>query len=154
MFTSYLGNLKNIPAELRPVCIARGKPRFYAGDCDLRLAPTWAMLKMDKAEYDHHFNALLAQLDPAQVYRDLGENAVLLCWEKPNESCHRRRVAEWLEGALGVVIPELGLERSACLPYDAMPFARKAERSKAPPAAKRAKGRGERGSDLFGGLTV
>ena len=36
-----------------------------------------------------------------------GEDASLLCYEKPGDFCHRRIVAEWLEKGTGVVVPEL-----------------------------------------------
>ena len=48
----------------------------------------------------------LSKLDPATVYADLGEDAVLLCWEENSGAfCHRRRVAEWLGETLGVLVP-------------------------------------------------
>jgi hypothetical protein len=132
MFTSYFGNLKNIAAELEPVSIARGNPRFYKGRREVALAPTWPMLKMDKAGYDAAYNAILAGLDPKEIFNRLGDNAVLLCWEKPNERCHRRRVAEWLEAKLGIVVPEFGLDRASCVSYDAMVSTLKAEKGKKP----------------------
>ncbi|MCL6442574.1 MAG: DUF488 domain-containing protein, partial [Alicyclobacillus sp.] len=51
-------------------------------------------------------------------YEELGENAVLLCYEKHNDWCHRRMVADWFEKELGVVVPELGFDRSETLPYE------------------------------------
>lgn len=50
---------------------------------------------------------VLDKLDAKQVYEELGENAVLLCWERPEKFCHRRMVARWLEKELGVKITEL-----------------------------------------------
>ena len=120
MFTSYFANAKTLSPELVPVSIARGSPRWFTGKKELRLAPTRAMLKMLKAEYDAAFAEILAKLDPAEIHQALGENAVLLCWEKPGDACHRRLVAEWLEKALGVEIPEYGYARSACPGYDEM----------------------------------
>jgi hypothetical protein len=35
----------------------------------------------------------------------------MLCWEAPGEFCHRRLVAEWLEGELGIQVPEWKLEQ-------------------------------------------
>lgn len=120
MFTSYFANVKKLPPDLVPVSIARGSPRGFTGRKELRLAPTWAMLKMKKPEYDAAFAAILAKLDPAELYQTLGTNAVLLCWEKPGEACHRRLVAEWLETALGIIISEHGFARTACPAYDKM----------------------------------
>jgi len=122
MFTSCFARIKQIPADLEPVCIARGKPAWYKGRVDLRLAPTWDMLKMSLEGYNEHFDAILAALDARALYDELGDRAVLLCWEAPNVCCHRRRVAEWFESELGVVVPELGLERAEVLAYAEAPL--------------------------------
>ncbi len=134
MFTSYFANVKKLPTDLVPVSIARGSPRGFTGKKELRLAPTWAMLKMTKADYDARFAEMLAQLDPAEIYQTLGENAVLLCWEKPGDACHRRLVAEWLEAAFGIQIPEYGFARIACPVYDEMIWATKCRASSTPEA--------------------
>lgn len=120
-YTSHYGNVKNIPAHLKPVGISQRVPKTYTGAVDKRLAPSWKMLKMSRADYDQHFAAILNKLDPAAVYEALGENAVLLCWETPGIWCHRRLVAEWFEAHLGVVIPELGFDRKDCPAYDVLP---------------------------------
>jgi hypothetical protein len=79
------------------------------------------MLKMSREDYDREFDLILEKLNPREVYRDLllmgGEHPILLCWERPNTWCHRRRVAEWLEDALGIVITEHGFNRADVLPY-------------------------------------
>jgi hypothetical protein len=49
----------------------------------------------------------LSILDPQKVYEDLGENAVLLCYERSGTFCHRRIVAEWIENNLGIKVPEI-----------------------------------------------
>lgn len=46
-------------------------------------------------------------LDPEKVYQALGEDSILLCWEKPGMFCHRSIVATWFEKSLGVKVPEL-----------------------------------------------
>ena len=125
MLTSDFANVQNIPDHLEPVGIARGTPRGYRGRSVKSLAPTWKMLKLPREEYDQQFDEILAQLDPVEIAEELGENAVLLCWERPHTWCHRRRVAEWLEAALGIEIPELGFERSECPPYAELPAAKK-----------------------------
>ena len=56
------------------------------------------------------YQSVLKPLDPKAVYKDLGENAILLCFETPTEFCHRFLIAGWLELNLGIKIDELGFE--------------------------------------------
>lgn len=121
MFTSYFGAVKQLPPDLVPVSIARWPPRGWKGRREIRLAPKPAMLKMLREDYDREFEAILADLNPEEIFTALGENAVLLCWEPPNVWCHRRRVAEWLEEALGIVVPEWGFPRGDSLAYRILP---------------------------------
>ena len=106
MFTSYFWrfNLKDDPCL---VSIARKTPEWFQGRRYTALAPRSNMLKMDEEEYRRKYQLILDRLNPRRVYEDLGEEAVLLCWEQPGEFCHRRLVAAWLEEALGVTVPEL-----------------------------------------------
>jgi uncharacterized protein (DUF488 family) len=64
------------------------------------------MLKMDEATYRKEYQKILDSLDPAKVGKDLGPDAIMLCWERPGEFCHRRLVAEWLSKHLGQSVPE------------------------------------------------
>ena len=56
------------------------------------------------------YQSVLKKLDPREVYSKLGENAVLVCFEKPTEFCHRFLVAGWLEYNLNIEVNELGYE--------------------------------------------
>lgn len=38
---------------------------------------------------------VLSRLNPEKVAEDLGENPILLCYEKPGEFCHRILISEW-----------------------------------------------------------
>jgi hypothetical protein len=113
LFTSCFSRLKLLPAGLVPVAISRGVPCWYRGRRELRLAPDRSMLKAPADEFDRYYDALLAQLDPREVFAALGPGAVLLCWEKPGKPCHRRSVAEWLFAHLGVVVLEWGVPSEA-----------------------------------------
>ena len=71
--------------------------------------------KYDQQAYrERYFSEILAPLDPKSTYDALcalvvPHEPVLLCWEdlsKPNEWCHRRMIAEWLEQELGISVPE------------------------------------------------
>ena len=110
MLTSNFARAKRIPDGLRPVGIAVKPPWYYQGEHEPRLAPRSDMLHMSKDEYIAAFDAILAGLDPQELYESLGAEAVLLCWESPKVFCHRRRVAEWFEENLGVAVPEMGFE--------------------------------------------
>lgn len=133
MYTSYFGSLKKLPANLTPVSIALGNPKWYTGRREPRLAPTKAMLRMPREEYDRHYEQILGRLDPKEVFEALGERAVLLCWEAANVWCHRRRVAEWLEDNLGIVVVEYGFRRAEMIPYADLPAkATEASRPKSP----------------------
>jgi len=124
MWTSCYSRVKAIPEGLEPVGISVGIPPWFKGRRELRLAPTRAMLKLRRAEYDAEFAAILARLDPRELYDALGDNAVLLCFEGPNSTyCHRRAVAEWFEQSLGVVVSELGFDRGDVLTYAELPEA-------------------------------
>ena len=49
---------------------------------------------------------VLNTLDPFQVVKDLGMNAILLGEEPPGKFCHRQLVAGWLEDTLGIKVQE------------------------------------------------
>ena len=110
MFTSYFGNIKNLPKG-QTVAISQGVPVWYKGKRYLKLAPTWQMIRIKEAEeYTKQYFDILAALQPAQVFAELkelaGTDAILLCWEKPGEFCHRSLVADWFKKHLGVEVPE------------------------------------------------
>lgn len=113
MKTSYFGN-KAAAANPNSVSIARWPPRWWGANRRyIALAPSIDLLNRSRAglpwpeyvkEYRHD---ILGKLDPAKVLSDLGEDAIILCWEKPGEDCHRRLVAEWIEKHTGIKVPEL-----------------------------------------------
>ena len=108
-------NFSRSGSDPRAVAISRSQPRGWTGRVYERLAPSWRLLTAAKSgainedEYIRCYRAeVLSKLDPARVYADLGEDAVLLCWENSGAFCHRRLVAEWFEEELGVLVPEVG----------------------------------------------
>ena len=96
--------------------------RYWNGPKYEPLFPTWDMIRLeDEEEYERRYRAeILDKLDPLEVYNDLGENAILLCYEsiakiESGETfCHRHIVAKWLEEELAgwydinITIDELG----------------------------------------------
>lgn len=144
IYTSYYANLKNLPPSMARVRISIGSPRWMpAGTIthtELRLAPTRDMLKLTAAEYDEKFAAILAKLDPQEIYNSLPDECALLCFEKPNECCHRRWVAEWLEEGLGIEVCEWGFPRHTTLRYKELPSTLAADKTapkKSPPPPKK-----------------
>ena len=112
MKTSYFAN-RQAATEPDAVAVSRGVPRWFKGRIYDPLRPSWKLVQAAKSgaltneEYERRYRTeVLGGLDAAAVRRDLGENAILLCWERPGASCHRRIVARWLEDALGIEVPE------------------------------------------------
>ena len=104
-----------------PIAICGGIPEWYTGKWTKRLAPKWAFFdaykkgKLDEAGYRLEFDRLVLEpLDPHEIYKSLmsmypGESDVtLLCYETPDEFCHRHIVAEWLMDA-GIEVKEFEL---------------------------------------------
>jgi hypothetical protein len=122
MRTSYFHNPNLDPNDPRLVSIARWAPDGYRGGrpfkgrhC-LKLAPPKTLKGLSREEFTRAYQAILDQFDPAKVYKHLGADAILLCWEPPGQFCHRRLVAEWLEVHLGIEVRELeGDERQGNL---------------------------------------
>ena len=115
MFTSYFHSPLLTPGDPRLVSIARWAPfrpaeKAYRGRGYPALAPPKTLQDLSKEEYTKAYRKkVLDRLDPRKVFEDLGEDSVLLCWERPGQFCHRRLVAEWLEFYLGIKVPELVL---------------------------------------------
>lgn len=51
--------------------------------------------------------SVLAQLDRSEVLSELGDGAILLCYEQPWQFCHRKLVSSWLSKEPGVIVREL-----------------------------------------------
>lgn len=115
MKTSRFANSRHIKV---PLSISQGPPKWYTGPQLKLLAPPWELVnkaaRYTKEQYTAEFHRLvLDQLDPIEVYQaiiaEYTDDVVLLCFEEienPGDFCHRRMVAEWLEKANGVEIPE------------------------------------------------
>jgi hypothetical protein len=110
--TSYFGN-KAVASNPQAVSVARYPPRWWGpGRRYYVLAPSAELLRRSKAglpwpEYIQEYETnVLSKLDPQKVYDDLSES-ILCCWERNEENCHRRIIAEWIETSLGIQVPEL-----------------------------------------------
>lgn len=120
MWTGYFGKMKSYPKDkgYKFISIARFN-RFWKGEEYKKLAPPTEIIKIeDKKLYTKlYYERVLNKLDPKVVYEELGENAVLLCYENYDDCisnkryCHRHIVAEWLENSLGIDVKELETEK-------------------------------------------
>jgi len=96
------------------VSIAGKAPEFYKGREYKALAPKYWFFMKYKEDHDEvfytqaYYDEVLSKLDPKTVYNELGEDAVLLCWEVKGKFCHRRIVAEWFRMTLGIDVTEVG----------------------------------------------
>ena len=97
MNTSYFAKSGKHP---KAVCITAKRPRFYKGRIYPKLGPKLWFLKKYKKDGDENFytkqyhKEVLDKLDPKKVYKELGEDAILICWEGSGKFCHRHIVAE------------------------------------------------------------
>ena len=114
IYTSYFGKLKSLPKNIVPVAICGSLPEWYHRGWYKKLAPTWEIWKHwdenhDEVRYrETYFSTVLAKLNQDTVVEELNEfirnyplgtEIALICYEKPEDFCHRHLVAEWLQEA-------------------------------------------------------
>ena len=97
----------------------RGKDAYYTGECYPALAPKrefWNVWKSNigripeeentKYYIREFYDQVLSKLNVDEEYQKLNEK-ILLCYEEPNDFCHRQIVASWFELFMGVKVPEI-----------------------------------------------
>ena len=113
IYTTYFANLRNLPSNIIPISICAKAPSWYNGLEYKNLAPSYDILmewKSDPNEerYIRRFNdEILSKLNQDEVVDDLqflvtfnhNTNIALVCYEKPDDFCHRHLVAEWLRNS-------------------------------------------------------
>lgn len=107
IYTSYFANVDKIPNHIFKISIARYSDRFPDIPRYEPLMPSKQLLMFIKRgiynnyQYTKKFNSYLCGLDADSVVEDLfklsnGRDVVLLCYETPDQFCHRQLVAKWL----------------------------------------------------------
>lgn len=112
IYTSYFGNLKSLPDNIIPISICGKAPDWYDGLQYKKLAPKYDFFMKWKENHDNEYyiqcfnDQVLYHLNPIQVYDDLHKLAescgkseyeiCLICYERPDDFCHRHLVADWL----------------------------------------------------------
>lgn len=61
----------------------------------------------DEQYIEKYYETVLNNLDANEVVKELGDDAILLCYEAPNKFCHRHIVAEWIKNKTGIEVAEL-----------------------------------------------
>lgn len=112
IYTSYYARNTENPDS---IAISASIPHYYKGKWMPELGPEWKTLdKLANGEYpsnneyvaDYLRDVTNRGLTPEKIWEMLPDGAILLCYEKPEDFCHRRVLAEWLEMHLQVKIPE------------------------------------------------
>lgn len=116
MYTGYYAQLKTyLKCGLHPVSISVKCPDWYNGAEYKKLAPKWDFFnewkngshKGDNEYFIKNYKELvLDKLEPAQVMKELEEltgasldKIIFLCYEKPEDFCHRHLAADWFNAA-------------------------------------------------------
>ena len=98
----------------------RGRSIGYLGEYYSLLAPKkkefWDEWKKNIGKVDEeennkfyirkYYDTVLKGLDVDEVHKELDER-ILLCYERPDQFCHRQIVAAWFELFLGEKVPEV-----------------------------------------------
>lgn len=100
----YTSNYSRHGNDLRSVAISRQPPVYYQGVISTILAPTWEIVTnykrgiIDEDRYIFEYISLLEErkLTPKRVVNAFPERTIFLCYESPNDFCHRHVLAEWL----------------------------------------------------------
>ena len=108
IYTSYFAKLKYLPKDIVPISICGKSPEWYKGIQYKVLAPKYKFFmewkkNKDNDYYIEHFQKeVLDTLEVETVINRLyelseGKDICLLCYEKPNDFCHRHLVSNWLK---------------------------------------------------------
>ena len=122
IYTTYFANLKHLPPNVIPIAISAKVPDWYTGLRYSKLAPKYynsvlMRWRYSSADYAEYFNQNILNnlnitkvLDELQVmlpedikmqmqgpfWRNEDWHVVLICYEKPDDICHRHLVSQWL----------------------------------------------------------
>ena len=122
IYTSYFARLKDLPSNVVPVAICGGIPNWYKGKQYRKLVPVydafirWKCDRDDELYNEAYKEQVLNRLNPLDVIMDLhmlmpevfdldmrspvytspDYHIALICYERPDDFCHRHLVADWL----------------------------------------------------------
>ena len=111
IYTTYFTKLKKLPSNVIPISICTKPPKGYKGLQYKKLAPKYSFFSKWKETHDnnyyvkHFYEEVLNKLNPIEVLTEINNllpkdivkcDIVLVCYEKPQDFCHRHLVADWL----------------------------------------------------------
>ena len=107
IYTSYFAKLKSLPDNIIPISICGKAPDWYKGLQYKKLAPKYDFFMKWKDNHDNDYytkcfnEQVWDKLDVEDTVSELidlysGIDIALICYEKPEDFCHRHLVAEWL----------------------------------------------------------
>lgn len=117
IYTSYYANINKIPENIIKISISILSPKGYKGLEYTKIAPKYNDLiewkeHQDEEYYIAQYNKnVLSLLNPLDVYSEIkdlsgGKDCVLLCYEKPEDFCHRHLFADWINKKLRLNVSE------------------------------------------------
>ena len=119
IYTSYYGNLKNLPNDIKKISISTTIPKKIVCDSYAPAAPPPEILKkykqneINEQEYEQEYMQYLNTLDAQKVIHHLrklarNKDIVLLCYEKSEDFCHRHIFIKWLKEVCNMQIQICG----------------------------------------------
>ena len=122
IYTSYFAQIKKLPSNIIPISICGKAPDWYGGLQYKKLAPKYDFFMKWKENHDNEYyikcfksevldklnvTRVLPELQvilpyeikiemDAPVYVSKDTHIVLVCYEKPEDFCHRHLVADWI----------------------------------------------------------
>ena len=131
LYTSYFARVKKLQEAgyNNLVCVAGYAPKFFYDIPDARFIPElapkrcWWRIWHDKFKdnpnspesiewYTNIYrDTVLSNLNPTNVVGELGDNAVMLCYEKPGDFCHRHLIADWISKNTGITVEEVDFSK-------------------------------------------
>lgn len=122
--TGYFSQLKKYEAMgYIPISISRIKPKWYTGATAIELSPSADLLYQYKngfVDVEQYTARYFRELDKRVVnvylkqWEKLANNTkgvVLLCYEKPNDFCHRHLLADFMNKEYGFNITEIDVKK-------------------------------------------
>lgn len=111
--TLFTSNYARHGRDPNGVCISIKPIWWFKGRCYAPLAPTWDIVmglkkgEIDEKGYTTEYLKILDKLDPQKVVDELGDGAIMLCYESPKDFCHRHIVSFWLNKHLDIGVEEI-----------------------------------------------